>query len=82
MHRLGSFPRSSTRRRLLTLCLASLLAYGSAATAQTRCGGTERWPVKVGSDSGASLVNTTPETTTLFDLVRLATPKLPPQHEQ
>lgn len=49
-----------------------------ARLALAQCGGTERWPVKVGSDSGASQVNVSaPVVISIHDLVRLARPQLP-----
>jgi hypothetical protein len=39
-----------------------------------RCGGTERWDVKVLADTGAAHVNYTPLTTTIDSLVHIVTP--------
>lgn len=59
-----------------------LLLFGAFApielTAQP-CGGIERWPVKVGTDSGVDSVNLQPQSTTLQDLIHLGQPQLPPQ---
>jgi hypothetical protein len=38
------------------------------------CGGTERWPIKVGADANASQVNLTPQPTTVHDLVLIQRP--------
>jgi hypothetical protein len=49
--------------------------------AQT-CGGTERWQVKVGTDSGAGSVQLSPIVqTTLQDAIHLPQPQLPPQND-
>ena len=40
-------------------------------------GGTERWPVKVGSDGGATGVNLSPIPISIHDLVRIERPQLP-----
>jgi hypothetical protein len=49
----------------------------TALKAQT-CGGTERWQVKVGADSGVDSVRLDPIVqTTLQDVIRITTPQLP-----
>lgn len=54
-----------------------ILCVASGAEAQ-RCGGTERWAVKVGSDPAAKQINPqAPTSTSIFNLVRLKTPQLP-----
>ena len=47
--------------------------------AQQTCGGTERWQVKVGTDSGAGSVQLQPIQITLQDIIKLQEPQLPPQ---
>ena len=43
-----------------------------------QCGGTERWPVKMGADAGASQVNLqSPVETSLHDLINLPRPTVP-----
>jgi hypothetical protein len=46
------------------------------------CGGTERWQVKVGTDSGSDTVRLQPVVqTTLQDAIRLSQPHLPPKSD-
>ena len=54
----------------------AVLAFLPAGLSQ-QCGGDERWPVKVGSDDGAALVNLTPVPIIIHDLVRIERPQLP-----
>src|SRR5437016_8827323 len=60
------------------LVLLGALAPGGLA-AQQACGGTERWPVKVGTDSGADSMNLQPQSITLQDLIHIALPQMPDQ---
>ena len=58
----------------LLLCCATF----STATRAQQCGGTERWPVKMGADPQVSQVNlANPVQTSLHDLINLARPTLP-----
>jgi hypothetical protein len=64
---------------LLPLLLSGLALPGLQA--QT-CGGTERWQVKVGADSGSDSVRLEPLVqTTLQDAIRLSQPHLPPSSD-
>lgn len=65
---------------LATVALAaSTLSYPPfPAHAQQQCGGVERWPVKVGSDSGAvNVALQNPVTLSLHQVVALPRPQLP-----
>src|SRR5689334_24228534 len=65
-----------TMRRTLALLAAALFVCVRGAAAQ--CGGTERWPVKVGADPDANLVDVAnPVPTLLHALVTLTRPTLP-----
>src|SRR5713101_2033397 len=69
-----------SKRRTTLMCYLGVLWFTlllpQAAAAQ--CGGTERWPVKVGSDAGASLVDlATPMPTLIHDLVAIPRPQIP-----
>ena len=65
--------------------LYSLLAIiGVAAAPQLlrgQCGGEERWPVKVGSDSKASQLNSNPVSIDLHSISTLPRPELPADNE-
>jgi hypothetical protein len=64
-------------RLLLRLVLSLVLLVCPRAVA-AQCGGQERWPVKVGSDTGAGLIDLTNVTSTfLHDLTALPRPQLP-----
>ena len=67
---------------LLVQALALLLTLGlRPLSAQNRCGGTERWAVKVGTDSGASMVDLAhPVTKTIHELLQIDTPSTMPPH--
>ena len=69
-------------RRLISVSVVvATLAFSHNAEAQ-QCGGTERWAVKVGSDSAAASISVaSPVPTTLNQLVFLPTPTLPPNHD-
>ena len=67
-------------RAALALALVATLA--GTLRAQTRCGGTERWQVKVGTDSSAHLVDVgTRVPIFLQELIGLPQPQLPPRHD-
>ncbi len=66
--------------RHAAVALALVCLFARAASAQ--CGGVERWAVKMGADSGATLVDlANPVVTTLHDLVTLPRPTLPTDEE-
>ena len=67
---------------LMVQALALLLTLGLLPLgAQNRCGGTERWAVKVGTDSGASMVDLAhPVTKTIHELLQIDTPSTMPPH--
>jgi hypothetical protein len=61
-----------------------MAALGLAATSgilRGQCGGEERWPVKMGSDSRASQVSTNPVSIDLHSVAALARPDLPADNE-
>lgn len=70
-------------RRLSVVALIALLGVVTPglAFAQAQCGGVERWPVKVGADEDAALIDRNPVEITLSELVRHATPTLPARDE-
>ncbi len=60
--------------------LVALFVLFSAAPVSAQCGGTERWQVKVGTDSGVNRVQLTPRIDiTIHDLIHLTEPTRPPQ---
>lgn len=64
--------------RLIPFLCVTLSVFSPPASLAQQCGGDERWPVKVGSDTGASLVNLVgPVPISIHDLVRVARPQLP-----
>jgi hypothetical protein len=68
------------RRTLVVLVFAVVCAAPAPRAAQPtpQCGGEERWPVKVGSDPGATLVDVSnPVTTTIHELVLIPRPTVP-----
>ena len=65
-----------------TICVTTLvLALTLPLHLHGQCGGTERWPVKVGSDNGAAGVNLSPVPISIHDLVRIERPQLPDDDE-
>jgi hypothetical protein len=59
-----------------------LSGFGLPGLRAQTCGGTERWQVKVGADSGSDAVRLEPVVeTTLQDAIRLSQPHLPPQSD-
>ena len=69
-------------KTLWSTVLALLLTLGLLPLdAQNRCGGTERWAVKVGTDGGASMVDVAhPATKTIHELLQINTPSSMPAH--
>ncbi len=66
------------RQRFAVLFLAFASIPRLPLAAQPQCGGVERWPVKVGSDSRANQINlTSPVPISLHNLVNLPRPQLP-----
>lgn len=64
-------------RRSLFLVVIFLVIFQLPLSGQ-QCGGTERWPVKVGSDSGAIQVDLShPTAISLHDLVNVQRPQIP-----
>src|SRR5713226_3489901 len=68
------------KRFLVGLVLALTASSRPSGWLQAQqCGGTERWPVKVGTDSRSTSVQLlSPVTITLHDLINLPTPHMPP----
>src|SRR6266850_1341906 len=60
-------------KKLIMIAAAFSVAAPSRVWSQA-CGGTERWPIKVGADAGAAQVNLTPQPTTVHDLVLIQRP--------
>ena len=65
--------------RLLALFLLLFFAAGMfPGAARAQCGGTERWAVKVGADSGASTVDlANPATKGIHELIAISRPPIP-----
>ena len=63
----------------VSVVLALFLSFGHLPIdAQERCGGTERWAVKVGTDTGASMVDlANPATKTIHELIAITKPSIP-----
>jgi len=60
----------------VAVCLLTLLP----GSLQAQCGGTERWQVKVGTDTGVGTVDlTNPISISVQDLIQLPEPQRPPQ---
>jgi len=67
-----------SRRTAHVLLVVSMWLAISAQAAFAQCGGTERWPVKVGADAGATQVDlANPMPTLLHDLVAIPRPSIP-----
>jgi hypothetical protein len=60
-------------KKLVVIAAALSVATPTGMWGQA-CGGTERWPIKVGADAGASQVTLTPQPTTVHDLVLIQRP--------
>ena len=71
---------SKARARLYSL-LAIIGLTAAPQLLRGQCGGEERWPVKVGSDSRASQLNSNPVVIDLHSISTLARPELPADNQ-